>query len=73
VRSGGESIRIASTTEYAKVIVGRSCAVQGKVGSGVAHRLQREVVEEMGGCVYGLCPIGERERRLEIGGNRPCW
>jgi hypothetical protein len=41
VRSGGGSISLASTTEHAKVVVGRSCVVQGKVGSGVAHRLQQ--------------------------------
>jgi hypothetical protein len=38
---------------------------QGEVGSGVAHYLRGEVVEEMCGGVHGLCPIAGRERLLK--------
>jgi hypothetical protein len=31
----------------------------------VAHRLRGKTVEEVGGCVQGLCPVAGRERRLE--------
>jgi hypothetical protein len=35
------------------------------VGSGVAHCLQGEAVEEMCGSVQGLYPVAGRERRLK--------
>jgi hypothetical protein len=35
------------------------------MGSGVAHRLRRDAIEEMCGHVKGLCPVAGRERRLE--------
>jgi hypothetical protein len=38
MRSSSESVMIASTAEYAEVVVGGGCAVQGEVGSGMAHR-----------------------------------
>jgi hypothetical protein len=63
--SGGRSVGIAGTAEHAKVVVGGGCAVQGKVGSGVAHRLRGEAVEEMCGGVQGLCLVAGREGRLE--------
>jgi hypothetical protein len=44
---------------------GGGYAIQGKVGSGVAHRLRGEAVEEMGSGVQGLCPVAGRERRLK--------
>jgi hypothetical protein len=47
------------------VIVGGGYAIQGKMGSGVAHRLRGEAVEEVCGGVQGLCPVADRERRLE--------
>jgi hypothetical protein len=59
------SVRIASTIEHAEVVVGGGCAVQGVVGSRVAHRLRWEAVEEVGGGVQGLCPVTGRERRLK--------
>jgi hypothetical protein len=62
--SGGGTVGIAGTTEHAKVVVGGGCAIQGKVGSGVAHRLRGEAVEVCGG-VQGLCPVAGMERRLE--------
>jgi hypothetical protein len=37
--SGGGSVGIAGTTENVKMVVGGGCAIQCKVGSGVAHRL----------------------------------
>jgi hypothetical protein len=36
-----------------------------KIGSGVAHRLRGEAVQGMCGGVQGLCPLADRERRLE--------
>lgn len=45
--SGGGSVGIAGTSEHTKVVIGGGCAIQNKVGSGVAHRLRREAVEEM--------------------------
>jgi hypothetical protein len=39
------SVRVAGTSEHAKVVVGGGCAVQGEVGGGVAHRLRWEAVE----------------------------
>jgi hypothetical protein len=62
--SGG-SVGIAGTTEHVKVVVGGGGAIQGKVGSGMAHLLRGEAVEEMGGGVQGLCPVAGRERRLK--------
>jgi hypothetical protein len=61
---GGGSVGIAGTAEHAKVVVGGGCAVQGEVGSRVAHRLRGKKVEVCGG-VLGLCPVAGRERRLE--------
>jgi hypothetical protein len=57
MESGDRSVGIASTAEHAKVVVGGGCAIQSKMGSGVAHRLRREVVDEMCGRVKGLCPV----------------
>jgi hypothetical protein len=39
MRSSSKSVRIASAAEYAEVVIGGGCALQGEVGSGVAHRL----------------------------------
>jgi hypothetical protein len=39
VRGGSKNVRVAGTTEHAQVVVGRGCAVQGKVRCRVAHRL----------------------------------
>jgi hypothetical protein len=39
MRSGGRSVRIASTTEHAKVVIGGGYAIQSEMGSRVAHRL----------------------------------
>jgi hypothetical protein len=47
------------------VVIRGGYAIQGKVGSGVAHRLRGEVVDEMCGGVQGLCPVAGRERRLK--------
>jgi hypothetical protein len=63
--SSGGSVRIASTTELAKVVVEGDCAIQGEVESRVAHRLRWEAVEEVDGGVQGFCPVAGRERRLE--------
>jgi hypothetical protein len=63
--SGGESVGIAGTSEHTKVVVGGGCAIQGKVGSGVAHRLRGEAVQEMCGGVQGLCPVAGKESRLK--------
>jgi hypothetical protein len=63
--SGGGSVGIAGTTEHAKVVVRGGCAVEGEVGSGVAHCLRGDAVEEMCGGVQGLYPIAGWERRLE--------
>jgi hypothetical protein len=65
MRSSSRSVGIAGTTEHAEMVVGVGCAVQGEVGSRVAHRLRWEVVEEVGGGVQGLCPVAGRERCLE--------
>jgi hypothetical protein len=65
MRSSSRSVRIASTAEYAEVVVGGGCVVQGEVGSGMAHRRRRKAVEEVGGGVQGLCPVAGRERRLK--------
>jgi hypothetical protein len=32
MRGGSGSVRLAGTTEHAKVVVGRGCALQGEVG-----------------------------------------
>ena len=45
--SGGGSVGIADTVEHAKVVIRGDDAIQGKVGSGVAHRLRCEAFEEM--------------------------
>jgi hypothetical protein len=65
MRSSSGSVRIASATEYAEVVVGGGCAIQGEVGSGVAHCLRWKAVEEVGGSAQGLCPVAGRERRLK--------
>jgi hypothetical protein len=48
---GGRSVRIADTTEHAKVVIGGGCVVQGEVGSRVAHRLRGKTVEKVCGGV----------------------
>ena len=63
--SGSGSVRVAGTTEHAKVVIGRGCAVEGEVRGRVANRLRGKTVEEVGGSVQGLCPVAGRERRLE--------
>jgi hypothetical protein len=63
--SSSGSVRVAGTSEHAKVVVGGGCVVQGEVGGGVAHRLRWEAVEEVGGDVQGFCPVASWERRLE--------
>ena len=63
--SSSKSVRIASAAEYAEVVIGGGCALQGEVGSGVAHRLRWKAVEEVGGGAQGLCPIAGGERRLK--------
>ena len=65
VRGGSGNVRVAGTAEHAQVVVGRGCAVQGKVRSRVAHCLRGKTVEEMRGGMKGLCPVGGRERRLK--------
>jgi hypothetical protein len=65
MRGSSESVRVAGTTEHAKVVIGGGCAVQGEVGSTVAHRLGGKMVDEVGCGVQGLCPVAGRERRLE--------
>ena len=65
VRGGSGSVGVAGTAEHAQVVVGRGCAVQGKVRCRVAHRLRGKTVEEMSGRMKGLCPVGGRERRLK--------
>jgi hypothetical protein len=65
MRGSSRSVRVASTAEHAKVVVGGGCAVQGEVGSRVAHRLGGKTVEKVGGGVQGLCLVAGRERRLE--------
>jgi hypothetical protein len=62
--SGGGSVGIAGTTEHAKVVVRGGCAIQGEVGSGMAHRLRGEAVEMCSG-VQGLCLVIGRERCLK--------
>jgi hypothetical protein len=74
VGSSGGGVGVAGTTENTEVVVGGGCAIQGEVGSVVAHRLRGGGVEEMGSGVQGLCPIASRERRLkEEAGNKSCW
>jgi hypothetical protein len=65
MRGSSGSVRVAGTAEHAKVGVGGGCAVQGEVGSRVAHRLGGKTVEKVCGGVQGLCPVAGRERRLE--------
>jgi hypothetical protein len=65
MRGSSGSVRVASTAEHAKVVVGGGCAVQGEVGSRVAHRLGGKTVEKVGASVHGLCPVASRERCLE--------
>jgi hypothetical protein len=65
MRGSSGSVGIADTTEHEEVVVGGGCAVQGKVGGGVVHRLRWEAVEEVGDGVQGLCPVAGRERRLK--------
>jgi hypothetical protein len=63
--SRGGSVVKAGTAEHTKVVVGGGCAIQDKVGSGVAHRLRGEAVEQMCGGVQGLCLVAGKEKRLE--------
>jgi hypothetical protein len=65
MRCSSRSVRVAGTTEHAKVVVGGGCAIQGEVGSRVAHRRGGKTVEKVGGGVQGLCLVAGRERRLE--------
>jgi hypothetical protein len=65
VRGGSGNVRVAGTAEHAQVVIGRGCAVQGEVRCRVAHRLRGKTVEEMCGDMKGLCPVGDRERRLK--------
>jgi hypothetical protein len=65
MRGSSRSVRVAGTAEDTKVVVGGGCAVQGEVGSRVAHRLGGKTVEKVGGGVQGLCPVAGRERRLK--------
>jgi hypothetical protein len=65
MRSSSGSVGIAGTAKYVEVGVGRCGVVQGEIGGGVAHCLRGEAVEEVGGCVKGLCPVAGRKRRLE--------
>lgn len=57
MRSGGRSVGITGTTEHTKVFIGGDCAIQGKVGSGVAHCLRGKAVDEMCSSVQGLYPV----------------
>jgi hypothetical protein len=65
MRSSGRSVKIAGTTEHAKMVIGGGCVVQGEVGSRVAHRLRQKTVEEVCSGVQGLCPVAGRESCLE--------
>ena len=47
----GRGVGIAGTTKDTKVVIGGGCAIQGRVGSGVAHRLRGKAVEEMGSSI----------------------
>jgi hypothetical protein len=40
VGSSGGGVGVAGTTENTEVVVGGGCAIQGEVGSVVAHRLR---------------------------------
>jgi hypothetical protein len=51
MRGGSRSVRVAGTTEHTKVGVGGGGAVQGEVGSRVAHRLGGKAVQKVGGGV----------------------
>jgi hypothetical protein len=63
--SSSGSVGIAGIAEHAEGVIRVGCAVQGEVGSKVAHRLRWEVIEGVGGGVQGLCPVAGRERCLE--------
>jgi hypothetical protein len=65
MRGSSRSVRVAGIAKHTKVVVGGGCAVQGELGSRVAHRLGGKTAEEVCGDVQGLCPIAGRERRLE--------
>jgi hypothetical protein len=65
MRGSSRSVRVAGIAEHTKVVVGGGCAIQGEVGSRVAHRLGGKMIEKAGGGVQGLCPVAGRERRLE--------
>jgi hypothetical protein len=54
IRGSSGSVRVASTAEHVKLVIGGGCVVQGEVGSRVAHRLGGKTVEEVGGGVQGL-------------------
>jgi hypothetical protein len=65
MRGSNGSVRVAGIAEHAKVVVGGGYAIQGEVGSKVAHRLGGKTVEEVGGGVQGLCPVASGKRRLD--------
>ena len=65
MRGSSGSVGIAGTAKYAEVGIGRVGVVHGEIGSGVAHCLRGEAVEEVGGGVQSLCLVASRERRLE--------
>jgi hypothetical protein len=65
MRGSSRSVRVAGTTEHAKVVIGGGCVVQCEVGSRMAHRLGGKTVEKVGGGVQGLCPLAGMERHLE--------
>jgi hypothetical protein len=71
--SSDGSVGIAGTTEQEKVVVRGGCAIQGEVGSGLAHRLRGEAVEEMCGGVQGLCLVAGRERPKKVGSVSCSW
>jgi hypothetical protein len=56
---------VARVEARAEVGVRGGRAVQGEVGSGVAHRLRGEAVEEMCSGVQSICLVARRERRLK--------
>jgi hypothetical protein len=60
VDSEERGVGIAGTAKNTKVVIGGGCAIQSKVGSGVAHHLREEAVEEMGSGVQSLYPACQR-------------
>jgi hypothetical protein len=73
MRGSSRSVRIAGTTEHAKVVVGGGCVVQCEVRSRVAHRLGGKTVYKVGGGVQGLCPVAGRERTPGREGIESYW